>query len=154
MAHATISSAVASSPLRRTMKAFTASPVVSSGTPTTATFSIFSWRYSTCSMSVGYTLKPETMIMSFLRSTMKKNPSSSIFAMSPVCSHRTPFSSVRIISSVSSFLFQYPSITCGPEITSSPDSPGPHSFAGSSMSTSLQSVSGTGSPMDPGLRRP
>jgi len=104
--HATICSAVASSPSRSTMNAFTASPVRSSGTPTTATFSILGWRYRTCSMSVGYTLNPETMIMSFLRSTIWKYPSSSIFAMSPECSHRTPFSSSRIISSVSSFLFQ------------------------------------------------
>ena len=88
------------------MNALTASPVVSSGTPTTATFSIFSCRYRTSSMSVGYTLNPDTMIMSFFRSTTKKYPSSSIFAMSPVWSHRTPLTSVRIISSVSSFLFQ------------------------------------------------
>ena len=54
------------------MNAFTASPVLSSGTPTTATFSIFSWRYRTCSMSVGYTLNPDTMIMSFFRSTIEK----------------------------------------------------------------------------------
>src|SRR5262245_1680956 len=71
-AHCWISSTVAVSPSRSTTKAFTASPVLSSGTPITATFEIFGWRYRASSTSLGYTLNPETMIISFNRSTILK----------------------------------------------------------------------------------
>ena len=83
------------------MNAFTRSPVVSSGTATTAHFRIFGWRNSTASTSVGYTLKPETRIMSLMRSTMRKYPCSSMIATSPVCSHPS-----RITSPLSSGRFQ------------------------------------------------
>src|SRR6266511_2387603 len=80
--------------------------------------------------------------------------SSSSWATSPVYSHRVPSASSLIIPAVSSGLFQYPSMTWGPEMASSPDWPGSTSFEGSSMSTSLQSVSGMGRPMKPSLRLP
>ncbi|MNR46423.1 hypothetical protein D3C85_1653830 [compost metagenome] len=50
--------------------AFTASPHFSSGMPITEQSCTASWPVSTCSISLGYTLKPPVMIMSFLRSTM------------------------------------------------------------------------------------
>jgi hypothetical protein len=46
-------------------------PVWPSGTPRTQTFEIEGCRYSTASTSVGKTLKPDTMIMSFGRSTIR-----------------------------------------------------------------------------------
>ena len=143
-AQATSSSTVADSPSRRTTNAFTASPVLSSGTPITATFAIFGFRYMASSISFGYTLKPETRIISFSRSTILKYPSGSITATSPVWNHP-----LRITSAVSSGRFQYPSITCGPRTHSSPRSPGATVLSASSRSTILQSVSGIGRPIDP-----
>src|SRR5215471_9181228 len=53
-----------------TRKSLTASPVFSSGAPTQAHSAIPAQVAATASTSVGYTLKPETRIMSFLRSTI------------------------------------------------------------------------------------
>ena len=100
------------------------------------------------SISFGYTLNPETRIISLSRSTMRKYPSGSMTATSPVWNQP-----LRIASAVSSGRFQYPSITCGPRMQSSPRSPGSSDRSGSSRSTILQSVSGIGMPIDPGSRR-
>ena len=61
---------------------------------------------------------------------------------------------MRIISAVASGRFQYPSITCGPRMQSSPRSPTGSSRSGSPMSTILQSVSGAGRPIEPTRRSP
>ncbi|MNP81028.1 hypothetical protein D3C76_1792840 [compost metagenome] len=54
-----------------TMKILIASPDFSSGTPMAAHCSTPGRVASTSSSSFGYTLKPDTRIMSFLRSTMR-----------------------------------------------------------------------------------
>ena len=54
----------------RTTNTFTASPALASGTPMHAHSSTPGHEETTSSTSFGYTLKPETMIMSFLRSTI------------------------------------------------------------------------------------
>ena len=55
----------------RTTNSFTTSPECSSGTPTAAHFAHARMHHGiTSSTSFGYTLKPDTRIMSFLRSTM------------------------------------------------------------------------------------
>src|SRR5437762_2304999 len=65
-------------------------------------------------------------------------------ARSPV--HSQPS---RSTFAVSSGLFQYPRITCGPWMSSSPSSSGGRSRVPDAMSTMRQSVSTTGSPMVP-----
>ena len=80
------SSAVAACPALSSTTAFTASPHFSSGTPITAQSCTAGWLQITCSTSLGYTLKPPEMIMSFLRSVMCRQPSASMWPMSPVCS--------------------------------------------------------------------
>src|SRR2546428_628015 len=62
--------------------------------------------------------------------------------MSPVKSHPS-----RRTVAVSSGLFQYPFMTCGPRTASSPTWPCGKSFPGSSASTIFASVSGNGIPM-------
>src|SRR6185312_7132143 len=57
-----------------TANSFTASPERSSGTPTTAHSSTPPCFIATSSTSLGNTLKPDTEIMSFLRSTMAMRP--------------------------------------------------------------------------------
>ena len=59
-----------------------------------------------------------------------------------------------IMSLVASGLFQYPFMTCGPLMMSSPSFPVGISVVPSSRSTILTSVSGTGMPTLPGLRLP
>src|SRR5699024_6444981 len=98
-------------------------------------------------ISCGYTLNPLVIINSFFLPTIKKYPSSSCLAKSPV--YNQPFFKE---SFVSFFFFQYPFITCGPFIINSPIS-----SAGSSQplsSTILQSVLGSGSPILPTFRLP
>ena len=63
---------------------FTASPDFSSGTPIAATSITFGFIITTSSTSFGNTLKPDTMIMSFLRSVILNWPSSFMNPMSPV----------------------------------------------------------------------
>ncbi len=65
------SSALTRAPAWSTTKALTASPRTGSGVPMTAASFTAAWRNSTSSTSRGNTLKPETLIMSFTRSTRK-----------------------------------------------------------------------------------
>src|SRR3546814_2376194 len=74
---------------RTTTKAFTASPECGWGTPITATSATAGCCAMTSSTSPGYTLKPETMIRSLVRSTMKRKPSSSTTATSPEIGRHT-----------------------------------------------------------------
>src|SRR5947207_1956922 len=90
----------------------------------------------------------------FFRSTIRKYPSSSTLAMSPVSSHRVPSSAALIIPAISSGRLKYPCMTWGPEMISSPSWPGSTSLVQSSRSTMRQSVSGTGIPMVPNFRLP
>ncbi|MNT98114.1 hypothetical protein D3C72_2406230 [compost metagenome] len=62
----------------------TASPVFSSGTPMQAHSITPGQAVATASISFGYTLKPETMIMSLMRSTILRKPFSSNTPTSPV----------------------------------------------------------------------
>ena len=81
--------------------------------------------------------------MSFFRSTMRTNPPASISAMSPVRSH--PASSST--AAVSSGRFQYPFMTWGPRMQSSPGVPAGSAFPASSITR--HSVLGTGTPTEP-----
>jgi len=65
--------------------------------PITAASRIFGCVASTSSISFGKTLKPDTMIISFLRSTILKYPSLSIMAISPV--HNQPSTIVSAVAS-------------------------------------------------------
>ena len=66
------------------MNSATTSPDLSSGCATAATSSTPGICATTPSTSFGYTLKPDTRIMSFLRSSMNVRPRSSMRPMSPV----------------------------------------------------------------------
>ncbi len=59
---------------------------------------------------------PASTIRSFFRSVMTRNPSSSIFPMSPVWNQP----SASIASAVASGLLKYPFMTCGPRVRISP----------------------------------
>ena len=91
------SSAVAVAPGFSTTKALTSSPFMGCGTPMAAASRTAGWVTRDSSTSRGYTLKPETMIISFFRSTIATYPSSSTVAMSPVYSQ--PSRSVCAVSS-------------------------------------------------------
>ena len=65
-----ITSASVSAGSLRTTNTLTASPARSSATPIAAHSSTPGCDATTASISFGYTLKPDTMIMSFLRSTI------------------------------------------------------------------------------------
>ena len=67
-----------------TANSFGVSPECASGTPTTAHSRSPPWLMATSSTSFGNTLKPETLIMSFLRSTMRTRPCTSMTPTSPV----------------------------------------------------------------------
>jgi hypothetical protein len=81
-----------------TTKAFTASPECGCGTPTTTAWATAGWETITSSTSAGYTLNPDTMMRSFTRSTMKRKPSSSTTATSPVRSQPSAVSAPRVAS--------------------------------------------------------
>src|ERR687884_919868 len=66
-----------------TTKHQTASPLVSSGTPTTAASLTASWPTSTDSTSAGPRRLPATLIVSSERPSRNQSPSSSISAQSP-----------------------------------------------------------------------
>ncbi len=108
--------------------------------------------YSTASTSDGYTLNPSTIIMSFFRWTIDVYPSSSMRATSPVWNHVRPSACLRRTFALSWGFFQYPFITCGPEMHSSPASPTGSSRVPVSTSTIFMSVSGNGNPIVPSLR--
>ena len=78
------SGAVTVRPGLATTNAWMASPQYASGFPTTAHSATDGLLSNNSSTSRGYTFSPPVMIMSFLRSTMYKYPSSSILAKSPV----------------------------------------------------------------------
>ncbi|ODN65340.1 hypothetical protein BA763_11930 [Burkholderia cenocepacia] len=69
---------------RRTTNTLIRSPCTSSGMPIAAASLMPGCITSTSSISFGYTLKPDTRIMSFLRSMRRMKPRSSITPMSPV----------------------------------------------------------------------
>src|SRR5690606_29856576 len=131
------SSSVSAGSLRTTYSA-TTSPDLSSGTPIAALSNTPGWLEATSSTSFGYTLNPDTLIMSFLRSSRYTKPSSSMRPMSPVRSQ--PSGSITL--AVSSGRFQYPSMTCGPRTQISPDALRPRSLPSSSRT--VTSVEGTG----------
>src|SRR6266571_991144 len=76
--------AVADTPSFSTTKASIFSPRRSWGMPTTQASLTFGCPQRHSSTSRGYTFMPPDLIISFLRSRMKKNPSLSIRTMSPV----------------------------------------------------------------------
>ncbi len=61
-----------------TMTAFTASPDFASGTPTTPHSRMPGIVTTTLSTSLGYTLNPDTRIMSFLQSVIANQPRASM----------------------------------------------------------------------------
>src|SRR5450631_840269 len=85
----------------RTMTTFTASPDLSSRTPTTPHSSTPWCIATTLSISFGKTLNPDTTIMSFLRSVIVTYPSAFILPTSPVFNQPS-----RITLAVSAGLFQ------------------------------------------------
>src|SRR6266496_1544697 len=93
-----ITSAAVSAGSFLTTKRFTASPDFASGTPTAAHSRTPGCMTTTASISFGYTLKPDTRIMSFLRSTIRMKPRSSITPMSPVASHPSLSSTFTVSS--------------------------------------------------------
>ncbi len=74
-------------PSRSTIAAATSSPPLDFGSATTAAPAMSGWEVRTSSTSLGETLKPPVMMISFKRSTMVTNPSGDTDAMSPVRSH-------------------------------------------------------------------
>ena len=72
------------------------------------------------SMGCGATfLPPRVTMMSLMRSVMTRNPSTSTYPASPVCSQP----SESMAAAVASSLFQYPAITFRPRNSTSPCSP-------------------------------